>query len=233
MGAKSIRGRPGDLWSKNIPGWIAWRPSRPLREEGSIEKGWCCTGGANRGRSFGVDGGEPDDSLDNMQTSPDFRTVHVVHADLDRPEHQAAVLAMVDAYSRDPMGDGAPLAPDVRARLIPGLRKHPTTLVFLAYDDATPVGVAVCFLGFSTFAAKPLVNLHDVCVVPSHRGRGVGRRLLAAVEARARELGCCKLTLEVLDRNHRALDTYTAAGFKRYSLQPGAGEAIFLAKPLE
>ena len=140
---------------------------------------------------------------------------------------------MVDAYSRDAMGDGAPLAPDVRERLIPGLRQHPTTLVFLAYDADAPVGVAVCFLGFSTFSAKPLVNLHDVCVVPSHRGRGVGRLLLGAVETRARELGCCKLTLEVLDQNHRALQTYTTAGFKRYSLQPGAGEAIFLAKPLE
>jgi len=151
---------------------------------------------------------------------------------LDRPDHQAAVLAMVDAYSRDPMGDGAPLDPAVRERLIPGLRRHSTTLVFLAYDGDAPVGVAVCFLGFSTFAAKPLVNLHDVSIVPTHRGRGIGRALLAAVEAKARELGCCKLTLEVLDQNHRALRTYAAAGFKRYALQPGAGEAIFLTKSL-
>ena len=140
---------------------------------------------------------------------------------------------MVDAYSRDPMGDGAPLSPEARERLIPGLRKHPTTLVFLAYDADTPVGVAVCFLGFSTFAAKPLVNLHDVSILPTHRGRGIGRALLAAVEVRARELGCCKLTLEVLDQNHRALRTYAAAGFQRYALQPGAGEAIFLSKPLK
>jgi ribosomal protein S18 acetylase RimI-like enzyme len=61
----------------------------------------------------------------------------------------------------------------------------------------------------------------------------VGRGLLAAVETRARELGCCKLTLEVLDKNDRALRTYSGAGFKRYSLQPGAGEAIFLTKGLE
>ena len=41
-----------------------------------------------------------------------------------------------------------------------------------------------------------------------------------------------ELTLEVLDKNDRALRTYTAAGFKRYALQPGAGEAIFLTKSL-
>ncbi|MEY3775141.1 MAG: hypothetical protein RLZZ129_1921 [Verrucomicrobiota bacterium] len=167
-----------------------------------------------------------------MTAAPDASALRYLQADLDRPDHQAAVLAMVDAYSRDPMGDGAPLSAEARERLIPGLRAHPTTLVFLAYDGETPVGVAVCFLGFSTFAARPLVNLHDVCVVPTHRNRGVGRGLLAAVEARARELGCCKLTLEVLDQNHRALKTYLAAGFQRYTLQPGAGEAIFLTKKL-
>lgn len=167
-----------------------------------------------------------------MTTTPGDSAIHTVQADLLRAEHQAAVLAMVEAYSRDPMGDGAPLSTEARARLIPGLRQHPTTLVFLAYDGETPVGVAVCFMGFSTFAAKPLVNLHDVAVVATHRGRGVGRALLAAVEAKARELGCCKLTLEVLDKNERALRIYAAAGFKRYALQPGAGEAIFLTKAL-
>lgn len=168
-----------------------------------------------------------------MPPTPAASAIRTVQADLSRPDHQAAVLAMVDAYSRDPMGDGAPLSAEARERLIPGLRQHPTTLIFLAYDGDTPVGVAVCFLGFSTFAAKPLVNLHDVSIVPTHRGRGIGRALLAAVEIRARELGCCKLTLEVLDQNHRALRTYAAAGFQRYALQPGAGEAIFLTKPLQ
>lgn len=167
-----------------------------------------------------------------MNLAPENSAFRFIQADLDRPDHQAAVLSLVDAYSRDPMGDGAPLAAEVRTNLIPGLRRHPTTLVFLAYDGDAAVGVAVCFLGFSTFAARPLVNVHDFAILPTHRGRGVGRGLLAAVEARARELGCCKLTLEVLDKNDRALRTYTAAGFKRYSLQPGAGEAIFLTKGL-
>lgn len=168
-----------------------------------------------------------------MRNSPEASPISYVQADLANEAHQNAVLAMVDAYSRDPMGDGAPLSAEARERLIPGLRQHPTTLIFLAYDADTPVGVAVCFLGFSTFAAKPLINLHDVAIVPTHRGRGVGRGLLAAVEAKALELGCCKLTLEVLDQNDRALRTYTAAGFKRYSLQPGAGEAIFMSKELD
>jgi ribosomal protein S18 acetylase RimI-like enzyme len=160
-------------------------------------------------------------------------TFRFLVADLALPEHQAAVLKLVDAYSRDPMGDGSALSAEARERLIPGLRAHPTTLIILAFDREVAVGIAVCFVGFSTFAAKPLLNLHDVAVLPEYRGRGIGKGLLQAVEAEARERGCCKLTLEVLDQNLQALRTYQSAGFKRYALQPGAGEAIFLTKPLD
>jgi hypothetical protein len=73
------------------------------------------------------------------------------------------------------------------------------------------------------------VNIHDCIVLPAFRGKSVGRRLLEAVEGKARELGCCKLTLEVMDNNHRARRAYEAAGFVRYSLQKDAGRAIFLS----
>jgi ribosomal protein S18 acetylase RimI-like enzyme len=167
-------------------------------------------------------------------SSNDFvvKLIRVVEADLKLPEHQKAMLAMIDAYSRDPMGEAKPLDTDVRARLIPGLQKHPTTLVFLAFDGDQAVGAAVCFIGFSTFAAKPLINIHDFVVLSALRGKGVGRGLLEAIEGKARELGCCKLTLEVMDNNHRALRMYEAAGFVRYALQKEAGTAIFMSKPL-
>src|SRR5882724_3650047 len=163
---------------------------------------------------------------------PASSLIRIIEADLSLPAHQEAVLAMVDAYSRDAMGDGKPLDQDVRAQLIPGLRRHATTLIFLAFVGNQPVGAAICFIGFSTFAAKPLINIHDFVVLPASRGKGVGRRLLDAVEGKARELGCCKLTLEVMDDNHHALRMYQAAGFVRYALQKEAGTAIFMSKPL-
>jgi ribosomal protein S18 acetylase RimI-like enzyme len=159
-------------------------------------------------------------------------SVEVVEADLGRPEHQSATLELVDAYSRDPMGDAEPLADDVKRRLVPGLRAHPTTMVFLAQRDGEPVGLAVCFLGFSTFAAKPLINIHDVYVSPSCRGLGVGRMLLDAIAEKGRAMGCCKLTLEVLENNDRAKDVYARAGFAQATYAPGAGGAIFMSKPL-
>jgi ribosomal protein S18 acetylase RimI-like enzyme len=160
-------------------------------------------------------------------------SIEVVEADLQRSDHQAAVLELLNAYAMDSMGNGRPLPDDVRRRLIPGLRDHPTTLVLLAFDGQRPVGVAVCFQGFSTFAAKPLINIHDLAVLPNHRGRGIGKQLLEAVEQIGRTRGCCKLTLEVLENNHLARRLYAAVGFAQATYVPEAGGALFLAKTIQ
>jgi hypothetical protein len=75
-------------------------------------------------------------------------SIIVVEADLARPEHGHATLRLLDAYAADPMGDGRPLSETARRDLIPGLRAHPTTLVFIAFRDEEPVGLAICFRGF-------------------------------------------------------------------------------------
>jgi Acetyltransferases len=83
---------------------------------------------------------------------------------------------------------------------------------------------------FSTFACRPLVNIHDIAVLPAYRGRGVARRMIDCVEALARRRGACKLTLEVLEGNQRAARLYAACGFTAYQLDPAMGRANFLQK---
>lgn len=156
--------------------------------------------------------------------------MNIVEADVHCNAHQRAILSLVNAYSMDAMGDGRPLSDDAKCNLLRGLRDHPTTLIFLAYDAEQPIGIAICFRGFSTFAARPLVNIHDFAVLPEYRGHGVGRGLLQAVEKKARELGCCKLTLEVQENNLKARQVYEAAGFTRAMHQKEAGECLFLSK---
>jgi ribosomal protein S18 acetylase RimI-like enzyme len=158
--------------------------------------------------------------------------VTIIEADLTAPPHQQAIVHLINSYARDPMGGGCDLPPDVRERLIPGLRQHPTTLVFLAMDHETPVGIAVCFLGFSTFAARPLINIHDLAVLPGYRGMGVGRRLLEDVEAKGRALGCAKLTLEVRADNDRAQRLYRRVGFGDAPTGDGTVRNWFLQKSL-
>ena len=155
-----------------------------------------------------------------------------MEADLDRPEHQHAVLKLINAYARDPMGNGKPLSEAVRRDLIPGLRQHPTTVIFLAYQGNNALGIANCFIGFSTFAARPLINISDLAVLPEYREQHIGRRLLEAVERKAREIGCCKLTIEVQENNHRARHVYDTVGFSQAVYVEAAGGALFLSKPL-
>jgi ribosomal protein S18 acetylase RimI-like enzyme len=154
----------------------------------------------------------------------------IFEADFADAAHCAAIVAVLDSYASDPLGGGKPLAADVRQRLVPALGAHPTALVLLAFTGQRPVGIAVCFFGFSTFQAHPLLNIHDLAVVPEHRGRGIGLALLAAAEERARARQCCKLTLEVQDENARARALYTSFGFEDFVV---AGSATrFLGKPL-
>jgi GNAT superfamily N-acetyltransferase len=161
-----------------------------------------------------------------------MQKIEVVEADLDRPEHQHAVLELTDAYAGDPMGNGQPLSKEVRRNLIPGLRQHPTTVIFLAYQGNDAIGIANCFIGFSTFAARPLINISDLAVLPDYREQHIGRRLLEAVERKAWEMGCCKLTIEVQENNRRARHVYATVGFLQAVYVAEAGGALFLAKPL-
>jgi ribosomal protein S18 acetylase RimI-like enzyme len=137
----------------------------------------------------------------------------IVDAKLDNPAHAAAFLGMIDAYARDPMEGAMPLPERVRSDLVPALRAHPAHHVFLAYDGERAIGFSVCILGFSTFEARPLMNIHDIGVLSEYRGRGVGRQLMDRIERRARELNCCKLTLEVRRDNVPARGLYLKIGF--------------------
>ncbi|QSR16877.1 GNAT family N-acetyltransferase [Novosphingobium sp. KA1] len=144
----------------------------------------------------------------------------------------ARVVALLDSYARDPMGGGKPLSDDVRARLVSGLAAHPGAFSLLAFAGDEALGLANCITGFSTFAARPLVNIHDMAVLPEARGKGVGRALMLAVEAEARTRGACKITLEVLSGNSAAKGLYAALGYGDYALDPQAGTALFWEKKL-
>ena len=156
----------------------------------------------------------------------------ITRADFADPADAAAIVAMLDVYARDPMGGGEPLSDDVRERLVPALAQVPGAIVLLARLDGEAVGIANCFTGFSTFAARPLVNIHDIAVAPGHRGKGIARALFAAIEVEARTRGTCKITLEVLSGNQRAKELYASLGYGDYQLDPETGHALFWQKRL-
>lgn len=152
--------------------------------------------------------------------------------DLKQPEQTLALLELLDEYARHPMGGGRPLPAFTRDHLVPTLRARPDFHGVLARVDGRPAGLILAFEGFSTFACQPLLNLHDVVVTEAHRGQGLARAMLAETEALARDLGCCKLTLEVLDGNAPARRAYQRFGFTAYELDPAQGKALFWEKKI-
>ena len=156
--------------------------------------------------------------------------LQVRRADYSAAADRAALIGLLDAYAQDRMGGGEALPADVRARLCDDLARHPLAVSFIAWLGDQPVGLANCFQGYSTFKARPLLNVHDMVVHPAHRARGIGQALLAACEAHARERGCCKLTLEVLSGNQRAMRSYAHFGFAPYVLDPREGQALLMQK---
>ena len=141
-------------------------------------------------------------------------TIHIRTVDFSDPADAAAYLEQLDSYARDPMGAGQPLAAATRDRLIDDLAHRPGTHALLAESGGNAVGFATCFLGYSTFQAMPLLNVHDIAVLPPWRGRGAARLLLDAIADLARSLGCCRVTLEVCSDNPRARGIYEANGFR-------------------
>ena len=140
--------------------------------------------------------------------------ISVRRADLKDPQDVALVVALIDLYAQDPMGQGKALGAEVCGRLTSMLGTHPGALAFLAEEGGAPVGVANCFLGMSSFTGAAVINIHDLAVNSEGRGKGVGRAMMAFVEEHARSMGCSRVTLEVSAKNLVAQGLYRSYGFE-------------------
>ncbi len=159
--------------------------------------------------------------------------LRVAPIDLADAVQAAALVDLLDHYARDPMGGGGALPADVLGALPSRLRQLDNYHGALAWHDGRAVGLINCFTAFSTFKARPLLNVHDIVTHAGCRGQGIGAALLEWAAVRARELGCCKLTLEVLSNNHVARRCYQRAGFAPYVLDPAAGTAELMQRYLD
>jgi GNAT superfamily N-acetyltransferase len=73
-------------------------------------------------------------------------------------------------------------------------------------------GFALFFHTFSTFLGRRSLWLEDLFVRPEHRGAGLGRAMLTALAAIARDRGCGRFEWAVLDWNRSAIAFYEALG---------------------
>lgn len=158
--------------------------------------------------------------------------IEIVEADYHNAQHKKDIPYLLNSYACDPMGGGKPLSDDVMNNLADSLANVSSAFSVIAYVDGKPAGLANCFEGFSTFACKPLVNIHDICVIKEFRGLGLSQKLLVKIQEIAEQRGCCKITLEVLSNNEVAKSAYLKFGFAGYELDPSTGSAVFWQKTL-
>lgn len=137
----------------------------------------------------------------------------VREADLANAAEREQLVALTHAYALDPMGGGEGLNAHARTHLADALGSHPALFAMVAEQHGEPVGHALCVLGFSSFYAAPVCNLHDLSVLSTARGQGVGRKLMQAVADGARRRGCAKVTLEVRADNAVGRALYDSEGF--------------------
>ena len=129
----------------------------------------------------------------------DTPDILVLQASYTNAVHADAIGLLLNHYAEDPMGGGHSLPADLLQQLPAELAKRPHAFSVLAFVGGEPAGLVNCFEGFSTFACRPLVNVHDVVVKEQFRGLGLSQKMLQKVEEIARQRGCCKITLEVLE----------------------------------
>lgn len=156
--------------------------------------------------------------------------IKVIDADLNISAHREAVVELMNTYALDYMGGGEELSDFAKNNLANELAQRKYIHTVLAFVNDNPAGLIIAIEGFSTFACKPLLNIHDVVVASAYRRRGICKLLLQRIEDIALELGCCKLTLEVLEGNQVAQAAYKAFGFDGYQLNPDMGRALFWQK---
>lgn len=91
-------------------------------------------------------------------------------------------------------------------------RGHARCLVAMAEDRLVGYGLVLFHGGTS------LARLYSFAIDPACRGLGAGRRLLAAIEATAREEGCGYLRLEVRPDNDVAVALYRRHGYREFGV---------------
>jgi len=128
-----------------------------------------------------------------------------------RPEDVGLILAFIRElaeYERAP--DAVVATEDGLAALLFGA--DPKVFCDIAEWDGQPAGFCLWFYNFSTWRGRHGLYLEDLFVRPEHRGRGIGRKLMALLAKRCVDQGLDRMEWAVLDWNELAIGVYRGVG---------------------
>src|SRR5262249_27185184 len=93
------------------------------------------------------------------------------------------------------------------------LAASPADVVLVGVLGGRVVGLAVLHVSLALERDGPVGKLSAIVVDEAGRSRGIGRRLVEAIEAEARRRGCVLLFLTTSERRGEAHAFYRALGF--------------------
>ncbi len=152
----------------------------------------------------------------------------VEQGDYDNPRHARALIELTQAFAAEQNDSASADGEDLPELL--KLEQHGFFLLARQAEDY--LGLAICFRLFSTFRRQPIMYIHDLIVAPAGRRQGIATALLQRIEEIAREQGCCKITLEVLERNEGAQSLYAKLGYGDVVLDESTGRTLHWDKKL-
>ena len=113
---------------------------------------------------------------------------------------------------------GRPPDPALTRRFLSERLTRGESIVWLAVDDTTPgapCGFTQLYPLFSSLRCRPIWILSDLFVARDQRRGGVGRRLMEAAHAFAREQGAASIELDTAHTNSAAQALYESLGYER------------------
>jgi len=127
------------------------------------------------------------------------------------PSEVEAIAPLFDAY-RQFYGR----APDVPLahRFLTDRLTNGESVVLVARDGVTPCGFTQLYPLFSSLRCRPVWILSDLFVAPAQRRGGIGRRLMQAAHAFARERGAAAIELDTAHMNTAAQALYESLGYQ-------------------
>lgn len=128
--------------------------------------------------------------------------------------------------------DKKPLDNSIKNTIIQNLIEYNNSIIYFAELNNEPIGIAVCFKGYSTFLNSILLNIHDFYVKDEFQNQGVGSKFLDFIDVEAEKQGFSRITLETSERNERAVKVYTRKGYIGSSHESPYGVMYAMSKDL-
>ncbi len=141
----------------------------------------------------------------------------------DVPAVLPMVRAIYDLHERfdHPRFGVLPDVLDSYANWLPKRALDPRSVFLVAEDHATVVAYLIATVeeNIPVYEVTHYGFIHDVWVQPSHRGRGVGERLLEEAVRRFTALGMRQIRLETAMDNEGARQLFESCGFRQSSIE--------------